>query len=75
MSKTLIDVDDAALREAQAALGTSTKKDTVNAALRDVAARARRRAAIDAWRELDWLGEMADTDAVSRAWGNPGSVA
>ena len=34
MTKTLLDVDDDLLDEATAALGTSTKKDTVNEALR-----------------------------------------
>ena len=37
--KTLIDIDDEALAAAARHLGTSTKKDTVNAALRAVAAR------------------------------------
>lgn len=34
MSKTLVDVDDQLLSQAQRLLGTTTKKDTVNAALR-----------------------------------------
>ncbi|MEU6580713.1 type II toxin-antitoxin system VapB family antitoxin [Nocardia sp. NPDC046763] len=42
MSKLLIDVDDEALAEAQRLLGTSTKKDTVNAALIEVAKRIKR---------------------------------
>jgi Arc/MetJ family transcription regulator len=33
MARTIIDVDDEALRQAQAQLRTTTKKDTVNAAL------------------------------------------
>jgi Arc/MetJ family transcription regulator len=36
MTKTLIDIDDELLAKAAAVLGTSTKKDTVNAALADV---------------------------------------
>jgi Arc/MetJ family transcription regulator len=36
MTKTLIDIDDALLAKAADALGTSTKKDTVNAALAEV---------------------------------------
>jgi Arc/MetJ family transcription regulator len=43
MAKTLIDIDDEYLAAAQQALGTTTKKDTVNAALREVAALAARR--------------------------------
>ena len=36
MAKTLIDVDEAYLTAAQEVLHTKTKKDTVNAALREV---------------------------------------
>jgi Arc/MetJ family transcription regulator len=36
MAKTLIDVDDEMLAQAQLILGTETKKDTVNRALREV---------------------------------------
>src|SRR6266705_2404632 len=43
MAKTLIDVDEEYLAAAQQALHTETKKDTVNAALRAVAALAARR--------------------------------
>jgi Arc/MetJ family transcription regulator len=40
--KTMIDVDDDALELAARELGTTTKKDTVNAALALVASRRRR---------------------------------
>ena len=40
--KTMIDLDDEALALAAKELGTSTKKDTVNAALRFIAERRRR---------------------------------
>ncbi len=40
--KTMIDLDDEALAAAAKELGTTTKKDTVNAALRFVAERQRR---------------------------------
>src|SRR6267142_892569 len=43
MTKTLIEIDDEYLAAAQQALGTTTKKDTVNAALREVTALAARR--------------------------------
>jgi Arc/MetJ family transcription regulator len=46
--RTIIDVDDELLEAAQAELGTATKKDTVNEALRYVAQRqARSRAFLD----------------------------
>jgi len=41
MTKRLIDVDDEALAAARAQLGTETLKDTVNQALRQVAATRR----------------------------------
>src|SRR5258708_8288128 len=43
MAKTIIDVDEDYLAAAQQVLHTQTKKDTVNAALREVAALAARR--------------------------------
>lgn len=47
--RTIIDVDDALLEAAQSELGTATKKDTINEALRYVAERnARSRAVLDA---------------------------
>jgi Arc/MetJ family transcription regulator len=40
--RTIIDVDDDLLAQAQEELGTATKRDTVNEALRFVAGRKRR---------------------------------
>jgi len=42
MSRTVIDLDDEALEAARAELGTSTKVETVNTALREIAARKER---------------------------------
>jgi Arc/MetJ family transcription regulator len=39
MSKTLIDVDEGLLTQAQQILGTTTKKATVNSALREIVRR------------------------------------
>lgn len=61
MSKTVIDIDDEALADAAEVLGTRTKKDTVNAALRETGARARRRRAIA---ELGRLAEDGAFDAL-----------
>ena len=59
--RTVIDVDDALLDAAQAELGTATKKDTVNEALRYVAERkARARAILD---DPFFLGGSDLTDA------------
>jgi Arc/MetJ family transcription regulator len=41
MAKTLIDIDDDLLEEATTALGTATKKETVNEALRRVVEQTR----------------------------------
>ncbi|CAM5618810.1 hypothetical protein GCM10010329_19500 [Streptomyces spiroverticillatus] len=46
MSRTVIDVDDALLADVAQALGTSTKKDTVNSALREVLETRRRALAL-----------------------------
>jgi Arc/MetJ family transcription regulator len=52
--KTPIEIDEHALATAAEVLGTKTKKDTVNAALREVGQRLQR------LRALAQLGEMAD---------------
>jgi len=67
MAKTLIDVDEEMLAAAQEALGTSTKKDTVNAALRAVAALAARRR--DLQRLVSGgLPDLADDQVMAAAW-------
>ncbi len=65
--RTVVDIDEAALMEARKALGTTTKVDTVNRALAEVAALAARR------RDLRRLaaGELADLgddDVYTAAW-------
>jgi len=54
MPKTLIDVDEELLAEATTALGTTTKKDTVNEALRQAVdnSRERRRRALEDMQRL-----------------------
>jgi len=54
MIKTPIEIDQEALDTAAEVLGTKTKKDTVNAALKEVGQRLTRLRALAA------LGEMAD---------------
>lgn len=56
MTKVLIDVDDDALTEASTLLGTRTKKDTVNRALRETAQRLRRANALARLAELGEAG-------------------
>lgn len=52
MSRTVIDLDDEALEAAARELGTTTKRDTINTALREVTARYRRLRSLDEAREL-----------------------
>jgi Arc/MetJ family transcription regulator len=56
MTVTQIDLDDDALAEAMRLSGATTKKDTVNLALREYAACHRRVAALEHYAELaqDW---------------------
>jgi Arc/MetJ family transcription regulator len=63
VAKILVDVDEDALAEAAGLLGTRTKKDTVNTALRETAQRLRRARALDRLAELGRSGafdELAD---------------
>ena len=71
MTKTLVDIDDELLEAARAALGTSTKKETVNTALREVvAARARSEAVL---KLIEWgqRNEPWDDSVRDRAWRHP----
>lgn len=58
MSRTVIDLDDDALAETAQHLGTTTKKDTVNAALSEINDRLRRAAAVARMRQLVAEGEI-----------------
>jgi Arc/MetJ family transcription regulator len=64
MMKTPIEIDQDALTLAAEVLGTKTKKDTVNAALREVGQRLVR------LRALARLGEMADRGDFDEFVGN-----
>jgi Arc/MetJ family transcription regulator len=52
VSRTVIDLDDDMLADVARALGTRTKKDTVNAALREVLENRRRALALTKLREV-----------------------
>jgi Arc/MetJ family transcription regulator len=67
VAKTLIDIDEGQLAAAQVVLKTQTKKDTVNAALREVTALAARR------RDLQRLAsgalpDLSDEEVMRGAW-------
>ena len=66
-TKTPIELDDEALAAAAEVLGTRTKKDTVNAALREVSARLRR------LRAMEKLADMADRGDFDEFIDNPSS--
>jgi Arc/MetJ family transcription regulator len=67
VAKTLIDIDEEQLAAAQEVLKTETKKDTVNAALRQVTALAARRRDL---RRLTAgaLPDLADEEVMRTAW-------
>lgn len=69
MARTVIDLADEALAEAARYLGTTTKRDTVNAALREIVDRRRRAAAIARMREMVAAGEI-DFDREGRRRGS-----
>jgi Arc/MetJ family transcription regulator len=66
MSRTLVDIDDDALRAAAAELGTSTKVETVNRALAEIAARPRRLAFLSTLRTAD--DDLGDPEVMRGAW-------
>jgi Arc/MetJ family transcription regulator len=65
--KTLVDVEDGLLEQAADLPDTHTKKDTVNAALREVIARRSREAEL-AWWRTDPLPDLRDPDVMAQAW-------
>ncbi len=67
MAKTLVDLDEGQLAAAAKALGTTTKKDTVNSALREAAALAARRRDLEHLR-AGQLPDLGDDELVARAW-------
>jgi len=75
MSITQIDIDDAALAEAMRLMGTATKKDTVNTALREYAARVKRLQAAEklaaraARGEFDQAAAAHETEKTARRQG------
>ncbi len=56
--RTNIEIDDDVLEEARRVLGTATKRDTVDAALREVVARDRRLAILDLRGKVKWEGDL-----------------
>jgi Arc/MetJ family transcription regulator len=67
MSTTQIDLDQSLLAKAAKVLGTKTKKDTVNAALRRVVQDELRRRHVDELAD-GALPDLADSEIMSGAW-------
>jgi Arc/MetJ family transcription regulator len=67
MAKTLIEIDEQYLAAAQRELGTTTKKDTVNTALREVTALAARRRDLKRLTSRS-LPDLEDEDVMKAAW-------
>lgn len=63
--RTNIEIDDALMAEAMEATGATSKKATVEAALRALVENHRRRSAIEAMRGTGWIGDL---DAMREAW-------
>ncbi len=59
--RTNIDIDDDVLREAQRLIGTRTKRETVNLALRELVARHRQIGILDLRGKVHWDGNLADS--------------
>ena len=66
MARTVIDLDDELLASVAKELGTSTKKDTVHAALQEVLASRRRAVALTRLRDAAADGALASTAAPGR---------
>jgi Arc/MetJ family transcription regulator len=66
MTRTLVDIDDAALAAAAAELGTTTKVETVNRALAEVAARPKRLDFIASLRDAN--DDLSDEQIMQGAW-------
>ena len=68
MARTLIDVDDELLADAARALGTRTKRDTVNAALRAVGTAAGRLHELEMVRTGVWADPDVMREMRSKGW-------
>lgn len=66
MARTLVDINEEALAAAAAELGTTTKVETVNRALAEIAARPRRLAALERLRTT--ADDLGDAEVMRGAW-------
>ncbi|MEX0836265.1 MAG: type II toxin-antitoxin system VapB family antitoxin [Nitriliruptor sp.] len=66
MTRTVVNIDDDALAGAARELGTTTKVETVNRALAEVASRRERLAFLDHLRTSD--DDLGDDEIMDTAW-------
>jgi Arc/MetJ family transcription regulator len=59
--RTNIEIDDDVLREAQRLIGTRTKRETVDLALRELVARHRRIGVLDLRGRVRWEGNLGES--------------
>ena len=67
MRKTSVDVDDRLLGQVRDVLGTSSIKETIDGALREVVRVEARRQEIRALAAMDGL-DLADEEVMAKAW-------
>lgn len=67
MARTVIDIDEDLLRRAAELLGASTKRDTVNGALRELVSRRARLAELDRLAKGE-LPDLGDPAVMAQAW-------
>ncbi|HEY6288340.1 MAG TPA: type II toxin-antitoxin system VapB family antitoxin [Nitrospiraceae bacterium] len=58
--RTNIDIDDDLLAEAAEIAGTTTKKSTVEMALRELIRRHKVRRVLELWGNFDWEGDLQE---------------
>ncbi|MBA2349338.1 MAG: type II toxin-antitoxin system VapB family antitoxin [Solirubrobacterales bacterium] len=61
--RTNIEIDDALLEESRRLLGTTTKRETVDAALREIVDRDRRRQLLGLRGQVRWEGDLEESRA------------
>jgi Arc/MetJ family transcription regulator len=59
--RTNIEIDDRVMKEAQHLLGTTTKRETVDTALRELVARHRRLGVLDLRGKVHWEGDLSES--------------
>ena len=67
MRKTSVDIDDHLIEQVRSVLGTSSIKETIDSALREVLRVDARREEIRALTEMDGM-DLANKDVMTKAW-------